>query len=550
MKDSSNIQDKLALLKQSYREQLPAKMDEIMEAAKAPREGNVAGVRRYLETLEGMAHKLAGSGATFGFPDISESARTLEHACEKSLNKTDVASQSTTLKIAPLIESLQNAVNDAIVEGELQGEGRPADTKPDKAEKLLALIGEDDEETTKLVQDLQQSDFAVRKIGFDDNLENILEDLKPKAIVVGASPEREDESGLPKIDQLRERGIFDGTLIVTSNSGDIDMRLQAARSGAEAFLVKPVVSSDLVDILDQHLSPDGDEDFRILIIDDDISTAKYTEVILQGAGMITEIVTDPMTVLDILDDFSPELILMDLYMPGCSGQELALVVRQQESFSTIPIVFLSGEADIDKQLVAMRSGGDDFLTKPMKPQHLISSVRTRVRRFRLLRSRMVRDSMTGLLNHTTTHEFLENEVARAKRNKTSLSVAAIDIDHFKSVNDTYGHAVGDQVIKSLSRLLRQRLRSNDVIGRMGGEEFAAVLAGTPIEKAEEIFNGIRLAFSEIDHPSRDKKFSVTISCGISQYPVFETPAGLLEAADKALYDAKSSGRNRVVPNKG
>jgi len=100
-------------------------------------------------------------------------------------------------------------------------------------------------------------------------------------------------------------------------------------------------------------------------------------------------------------------------------------------------------------------------------------------------------SMSGLINNTTTHEFLDNEVARAQRNKSKLSVAAIDIEHFKSVNDNHGHAVGDQVIKSLSRLLRQRLRSIDVSGRMGGEEFAAILAGTSIEKTKRIFDGIR-----------------------------------------------------------
>ncbi|MBT3238945.1 MAG: diguanylate cyclase, partial [Rhodospirillaceae bacterium] len=309
------------------------------------------------------------------------------------------------------------------------------------------------------------------------------------------------------------------------------------------------LTTDIVDILDQMVISSTGEDFRILIVDDDSSTARYTQTILQSAGMIAEFITEPLKIMETLEDYSPELILMDLYMPDCNGQELAAVVRQEESFSGVPIVFLSGEADVDKQLVAMRAGGDDFLTKPIKSNHLISSISMRVRRFRMLRSQMVRDSMTGLLNHTTTHEFLDKEVARAHRGKSSLTVAALDIDHFKAVNDTHGHAIGDVVIKSLSRLLKQRLRGTDIIGRMGGEEFAAVLADTTAEQAFGILDKIRQDFAAITHKSDAGNFSVTLSCGIAEYPKHQTSSELLEESDKALYEAKHGGRNRIVLDK-
>ena len=537
------LQDKLALLRQSYRDQLPAKINEVIEAARPPAAGDEAGTRHYLETLEGLAHKLAGSGATFGFPDISVTARLLENGCEETLNLQELSLQVAADAVEPLVKALQKVVDDILVDAVAQD----AETEPVEhtSERVLLLISDDDEEVERLSGGIENSGFAIHHVKHGVDMESTINKFEPSAIVMDISAEGEKFSNLLVIDQLRQREILEAPLIVISGAGDIHVRLQAARASAESFMLKPVVASELIDVLDQHLSSEGDDDFRILIVDDDVSTAMYTEVILQGAGMIAESVTDPMLVLEKLDDFGPELILMDLYMPECNGQELAIVVRQQESYATIPIVFLSGEDNIDKQLLAMRSGGDDFLTKPIKPQHLISSVRSRVKRFRLLRSRMVRDSMTGLLNHTTTHEFLANEVARASRDKSKLCVASLDIDHFKSVNDSHGHGVGDQVIKSLSRLLRQRLRSNDVIGRMGGEEFAAVLSGTSINEAEKIFNGVRQAFSEIEHPSGQQKFSVTLSCGIAEYPTHETPVELLEAADKALYEAKNSGRNRV-----
>jgi len=546
--DSETIHDKLALLRQSYRDQLPTKIDEINEAARPPAIDDAAEIRRYLETLGGMAHKLAGSGATFGFPDISVAARCLEQGCEEALNLQASSLQAVTAATAPLVQSLQKSIADIFADTGAQAPDLGRTVTAEVAGRVLLIVSDDDEEVERLSGDLENSGFVVRHANLGVDLESTINQLQPSGIVIEISAAGQASAELSEVLHIRQRELFDGPLIVMSDSGDIHMRLQAARANAESFMEKPLVGSEIVDLLDQHLSSVGEDDYRILIVDDDVSTAKYTEVILQGAGMVAETVSNPMLLLERLEDFGPELVLMDLYMPECSGQELAAVVRQQESFSTIPIVFLSGEFDIDKQLLAMRSGGDDFLTKPIKPQHLISSVRSRVKRFRLLRSRMVRDSMTGLLNHTTTHEFLENEVARALRNKTNLCVAALDIDHFKAVNDVHGHGVGDVVIKSLSRLLRQRLRSNDVIGRMGGEEFAAVLSETSKEEAEQIFNGIRQAFSDIEHPSGDKKFSVTLSCGIAEYPRYETPTGLLEAADKALYVAKNSGRNRVVLN--
>jgi PleD family two-component response regulator len=143
-------------------------------------------------------------------------------------------------------------------------------------------------------------------------------------------------------------------------------------------------------------------------------------------------------------------------MPGASGQEIAKVIRQQDAYLSIPIVFLSAESDIGRQREAMSLGGDEFLHKPIQPEHLVSAVRSRVIRYRALRALMVRDSLTGLLNHTSYKERLRAEVARAKRQNKMLSVAIIDIDHFKNVNDTYGHPAGDRVIKNLSRLLKQR----------------------------------------------------------------------------------------------
>ena len=188
---------------------------------------------------------------------------------------------------------------------------------------------------------------------------------------------------------------------------------------------------------------------------------------------------------------------MDMYMPGCSGRELSRVIRQIPQFVSLPIVFLSSETDKTVQVSAMRVGADGFLTKPILPEDLVTAVAVRAERTRVLRSLMMRDGLTGLLNHTTLSQFLETALATAHRHDGWLCFAMLDVDHFKKVTYTYGHPAGDQVLVALARLLKQRLRTSDMIGRYGGEEFAAVLQDVSLDEALRIMDQIRRDFAAL-----------------------------------------------------
>ena len=262
--------------------------------------------------------------------------------------------------------------------------------------------------------------------------------------------------------------------------------------------------------------------------------------------MSVNIVTDPLEIMQPLIEFDPDLVLLDLYMPQCNGLELAQIIRQLDKFVGTPIVFLSSEANLDKQLHAMSLGADDFLVKPIAPQHLILTLANRIHRHRVLCSLMVRDSLTGLLNHTAIKEQLNLDMARARRTNTPLSCAMIDIDHFKRVNDTYGHATGDRVLKNIARLLRQRLRETDVVGRYGGEEFTVIMSATDAAAAATVMNDIREDFSRLAHVSEGREFFITFSCGVADMSSTTEGGQLGEAADRALYEAKHTGRNKVV----
>lgn len=334
-------------------------------------------------------------------------------------------------------------------------------------------------------------------------------------------------------------------LFFSHSETDTPTRLAAVRAGGLEFFTGTLDASTLLEKIEIFTRTAHSEPIRVLIVDDSRAQATHTERVLNNAGIITRMLIEPIQAIGALAEFQPDLIILDMYMPDCMGTELAKVIRQHERYVSVPIIYLSAEDDLDKQLDAMGEGGDDFLTKPIKPSHLIATVRTRAARARSLKARIVRDSLTGLYNHTHSLQLLEDARFQARRDNRPLSFAMLDIDHFKRVNDTYGHPMGDRVIRSLALFLKQRLRKTDHIGRYGGEEFAVVLPDTPVEAACKVLNDIRQRFAELRFPAQPQDLSCTFSCGISELSADTDVKTLTQQADEALYRAKRGGRNRV-----
>ncbi len=335
-------------------------------------------------------------------------------------------------------------------------------------------------------------------------------------------------------------------LFVCDREGDIVTRLEASRAGGEEFIEGSANTTLIIDKLDHYTRGNAQQPYRILVIDDSKAQAAFMESILKKAGMQVQSITDPMRALDVFQRFAPELIIMDMYMPGCNGTELAKVLRQDDAFMGVPIIYLSAEDDINKQLHAMSLGGDDFLVKPINPRHLIGTIHNRGRRARSLNALLLRDSLTGLFNHTHILHLLGTTLSACQQGTQPLCVAMMDIDHFKQVNDTYGHQMGDRVLKSLALFLKQRLRRTDHIGRYGGEEFMLVLPGTGISDGRRIMEEIRQRFSELGHPHEGAEVHVTFSCGIVELGNSgDDGKAISSRADEALYRAKRSGRNCV-----
>lgn len=317
------------------------------------------------------------------------------------------------------------------------------------------------------------------------------------------------------------------------------------RAGANVCIPAEFKLSDILSRILDLVESREQETHRVLIVEDSRTAIAHIQRALDLHGIDSRAINTPLALLQAAGEYRPHAILMDMHMPFCNGVEVTRALRQIPEFQSLPVIYLSGETDIAQQVEALRLGGDQFLTKPANPIVLAAVVKTKIERYRdMLRSGR-HDSLTGLLNHSASKEQLEQMLRRAPAGG-QLAVAMIDIDHFKSVNDNYGHPVGDQVIRSLAWLLRGRLRNTDLIGRYGGEEFIVALGGVSQNQAITLVDRIREAFFQLPHAHGRGALRASFSCGIAATPAFMSGGSLIEAADNALLQAKRNGRNRIV----
>ena len=335
-------------------------------------------------------------------------------------------------------------------------------------------------------------------------------------------------------------------LIACEVPADFDSQNAVLAAGCDYCFTEGASQSVLIDRIVRVNEAREEDPYHVLVVEDSKTAAAKIQRTLSEGGMKATVVHNPRAVLDRLVQTSPDLVLMDMHMPGCNGVEVTRVLRQHPEFLSTPVVYLSGDTDVALLVDALRLGGDHFLTKPFNPVVLNAVIKSKIERYRALRKHMVCDSLTGLLNHTACKQRLDALVAAAQRDGEGFCVAMVDIDHFKRVNDTWGHPAGDQVIRSMAWLLKQRLRSTDVVGRYGGEEFVVMLPSSGLAEARQLLDAIRQDFGCIVHEAADQRFQCSFSAGVAQWAEGECADTVLGRADAMLYQAKMGGRNRVA----
>jgi len=538
-----NYQAELAALRAEYASELPKRLSEINALWQSLENGPWS--PEVLHKLHLQIHRLAGAGTTFGYADMSKTARSLEKQLMAWLREPDRPNEPTweaakAAQMAKLAEAVTNGPQLA------PGVAAPPHLSPMES-RLIYLVEDDLALAEDFRLQLGRFGYGVRIFPSTEGVEAAVAEQRPDAMVLDVVLPEGDLAGTDLLRDMRTHlDLGDVPVVFVSARDDFDARLAAIRAGADAYYHKPVEPLFLLDRLEHLTRREADAPFRILIVDDDAALGEHYALVLRQAGMQATALTEPRKVLEWLSSHDPELLLTDLYMPECSGMELARLIRQDDRYLSLPIVFLSTEQALEQQLQAMSLGGDDFLGKPIEDRHLVTAVTIRAQRARELRALMSQDSLTGLLTHARFKERLAAELSRSQRNGSPVALALLDIDHFKLVNDEHGHLAGDRVLKTLANLLRRRIRRSDVVARYGGEEFAVIFNDCNEQDALHMLDTIREDFSAIQHGGKETAFRVTFSAGVAAATADSSVDSLIEQADQNLYRAKDAGRNRIV----
>lgn len=540
---NASLQEKLRALEEVFLQKLPGKIDEISQTTRALLEH--PDDKELLTVLHRLLHTMAGSAGTFGFDAIGAQARIFEGKLKPLMSGGSWDKAEWDAYAQELLSYFSDA---------MKYDGQPvkdetlsnfSDESLANEKMLIYLVDDNQQQNKEIISQLTHFGYEVVQIQDLTKLAVQVVTRRPSVIIAKLAAQAKAQCDLAEIAKAKALVPFHIPVLFISQTNSFESRIRAVRAEGEGFFTEPVDLVALTERIESIVKRNENSSFRILIIDDDAVTARFYAAILRDAGMTVHVSSRPELILNVMADFRPELLLVDVYMPECSGVELAKLIRQDNSFVDVPIIFFSSEADPERQLQAVQAGADDFITKPVSSQYLLSSLSNRVERYRSLRSLIMRDGLTGLLNHSALKEQLVAEIAQAGRNGASLALAMIDLDRFKTVNDTYGHPVGDQVLRTLSRLLRQRLRRSDIVGRYGGEEFAVIFPDTNAATAKKVLDQVRLAFAKIEQHGNQQVFSATFSAGVADLELAADADELIEAADNAMYVAKQKGRNCI-----
>ncbi|MGA7980024.1 MAG: EAL domain-containing protein [Chromatiaceae bacterium] len=422
--------------------------------------------------------------------------------------------------------------------------------RPQRAVRLCYL-GKDPGIPEELAPLLAQQGLQLECFSSELDLITSRTDLGPCAVLVVDLHAGSTEGALVEfVDRLKLRFGSSPKLVCIAQASDIGVRLQALRAGVKAVFPVPVVAAELADKLAELAGIGSPERYRVLIVDDEPVPALFAARVLEKAGMDTMTVGDPLQVLDALGVFRPDLLLMDLYMPKASGAELTTLIRENDAFFDTPIIFVSGEKDAEKQVVALSVGGDEFLSKPVDPTRLVRIVRHRIRSARNTRSKLgsatVRDDVTGLFNRRHCLRRLDRWITEEGGHGPGEGVLFIELDGGARVQAEMGITAIDPMARQVAQVLREQTGSDDVVARFGDHSFVLIVKRPDRETLLSLAEQLRATVSVDPVDLNGRRAPLTVSIGVG---LFDPPADdaltMISRAEKACATASAAGGDRV-----
>jgi diguanylate cyclase (GGDEF)-like protein len=499
--------------------------------------------RKLDEQLHRMAlravHMLAGTVGTFGFARASEIAHELE----------DELRLAVPARLATMTWLL------AVLRRELDAEAGASQTphqpEPERGEVRLLIVDRDRNLCERLVVAGERRGMICESAATPGEAWKLASEHRPAAVLLDiAVPPDELPDAYTLLSELSSSVPPIPVVVLTGHDTFTD-RVEAARRGSRAFLPKSLLPAEVLGAVEQVLTRDRLAATRVLIVDDDPTVLDLVTLLLSPHDVELFTLLDPQRFWDTLEDVEPELLILDFDMPGLSGPELCRTVRNDPRWAHLAVIFVTARTDAESVERVFNAGADDYVPKPIVGPELVTRVSNRLERLRLHRSQAETDGLTGLSNRVTSEKALQQLAELSERFGTPLSVALLDVDRFKSVNDTHGHAAGDAVLRSLGEYLRREFRGSDVVGRWGGEEFVVGMYGMHRADAVARLTSMLERFRDEKFQGSDGAFGVTYSAGVSEYGLDgKLVDALCEVADEALYRAKQAGRARVLTGAG
>jgi diguanylate cyclase (GGDEF)-like protein len=529
---------------QGYRDRLSI----IQQAIETLQAGHLTAAEKL--SAEREAHTLTGSLGSFGLHEASRLAYQLQQVL-----KQDPLSRSHISLLEHLTTTLQQQIEGTQV-GALPVVAAP---RLDASADTVLVVDDDFALGQQLATEAIAWDIQVQAVTSLALARQALTAHSPSALLLDLNFADSAETGLSFLAELKAHHAEIPVLVFTADES-LTQRVEAARLGCQGFLQKPIAPLQVLEAVMQAMQQSSRSGSRVLIVDDDPSLLHLLETLLTPQGYAVTLLDQPQHFWQILEQTAPDLVILDVNLSSdregdregdgptpLNGIDLCQVMRNDSRWNRLPILFLSARSDPETVHQGFRARADDFLSKPVVVAELLTRIQTRLEQRKLWEVTDV-DELTGVSLRRRALQSLGRLLQMAKRQQQPFSLAILDVDHFKQVNDQHGHQEGDRVLSYLGKLLLQSFRAEDVVGRWGGEEFVIGMYGITqpagVTRLTEVLHQLRQhRFTTLDGCS----FSVTLSAGIAQFPNDgDDWQALYQRADERLYRAKHRGRDQVV----